>query len=143
MKFARVGAAIAAAAIVVTACGGTTGGAGKDLKIGITLPLSGSALASAGPADKGARLAIKEFALEGYTVAPDVKDHAVNGVHDPQQGAKDMTAFAADPASLETGIWTLATDELNGPTTATTAGSAAKAVMSFAPCCGSWTPLTA
>ncbi|HEX5827001.1 MAG TPA: branched-chain amino acid ABC transporter substrate-binding protein [Candidatus Limnocylindrales bacterium] len=98
MKFARVGAAIAAAAIVVTACGGTTGGAGKDLKIGITLPLSGSALASAGPADKGARLAIKEFALEGYTFTPDVKDHAVNGVHDPQQGAKDMTAFAADPA---------------------------------------------
>ena len=98
MKFARVGAAIAAAAIVVTACGGSSSGAGKDLKVGITLPLSGSSLASAGPADKGARLAIKEFALDGYTVAPDVKDHAVNGTHDPQQGAKDMTAFAADPA---------------------------------------------
>jgi branched-chain amino acid transport system substrate-binding protein len=98
MKFARVGAAIAAAAIVVTACGGPEAGAGKDLKIGITLPLSGSALASAGPAQKGAELAIKEFALEGYTVTADVKDHAVNGVHDPQQGAKDMTAFAADPA---------------------------------------------
>jgi branched-chain amino acid transport system substrate-binding protein len=98
MKFARVGAAVAAAAIVVTACQGTGGGAGKDLKIGITLPLSGSALASAGPAQKGAELAIKEFALDGYTFAADVKDHAVNGVHDPQQGAKDMTAFAADPA---------------------------------------------
>ncbi|MEO5966188.1 MAG: ABC transporter substrate-binding protein, partial [Candidatus Limnocylindrales bacterium] len=97
MKFARVGVALAAAAIVVTACGGSGGGAGKALKIGISLPLSGSALASAGPADKGARLAIKEFTLAGYTVAPDVKDHAVNGVHDPQQGAKDMTAFAADP----------------------------------------------
>ena len=69
MKFARVGVAIAAAAIVVTACGGS-GGAGKDLKVGITLPLSGSALASAGPADKGARLAIKDFKLDGYTVAP-------------------------------------------------------------------------
>jgi branched-chain amino acid transport system substrate-binding protein len=98
MKFARVGAAIAAAAIVVTACGGSDSGAGKDLKVGITLPLSGSSLASAGPAEKGAKLAIKEFALEGYTVAADVKDHAVNGTHDPQQGAKDMTAFAADPA---------------------------------------------
>ena len=96
MKFARVGVALAAAAIVVSACGGSSS-AGKDLKIGITLPLSGSALASAGPADKGARLAIKEFKLNGYTFAPDVKDHAVNGVHDPQQGAKDMTAFAADP----------------------------------------------
>ena len=98
MKFARIGAAIAAAAIVVTACGGPEAGAGKDLKIGISFPLSGSALASAGPADKGARLAMKEFVLEGYTVTPDVKDHAVNGTHDPQQGAKDMTSFAADPA---------------------------------------------
>ena len=58
MKFARVGAAVAAAAIVVTACGGATGG-DKPLKIGITLPLSGSSLASAGPAEKGAQLAIK------------------------------------------------------------------------------------
>ena len=95
MKFARVGAAIAAAAIVVTACGGTASG-GKDLKIGITLPLSGSAAASAAPAQKGAELAIKEFALEGYTVTASVLDHAVNGVHDPQQGAKDMTTLVSD-----------------------------------------------
>ena len=61
MKFARVGVAIAAAAIVVTACGGSSGGGSKALKIGITLPLSGSSLASAGPARDGALLAIKEF----------------------------------------------------------------------------------
>ena len=97
MKFARVGAAIAAAAIVVTACGGT-GTAGKALKIGITLPLSGSAAASAAPAKKGAELAIKEFTLEGYTVTVSVLDHAVNGVHDPQQGAKDMTTLVSDAA---------------------------------------------
>jgi branched-chain amino acid transport system substrate-binding protein len=96
MKLARVGAVVAAAAIVVTACGGATGG-NKPLKIGISLPLSGSALASAGPAEKGAQLAIKDFKLDGYDITVDVKDHAVNGVHDPQQGAKDMTAFAADP----------------------------------------------
>jgi branched-chain amino acid transport system substrate-binding protein len=97
MKFARVGAVVAAAAIVVTACGGA-GGGGKTIKIGITLPLSGSSLASAGPAEKGAQLAVKDFKLDGYTITVDVKDHAVNGVHDPQQGAKDMTAFAADTA---------------------------------------------
>ncbi len=95
MKFARVGAVVATAAIVVAACGGA-GSSGKTITIGITLPLSGSALASAGPADKGARLAIKEFKLDGYTIKVDVKDHAVNGVHDPQQGAKDMTGLAAD-----------------------------------------------
>jgi branched-chain amino acid transport system substrate-binding protein len=95
MKFARVGVAIAAAALVVTACGGSSGG-NKDLKIGITLPLSGSSLASAGPARDGALLAIKEFKLAGYTVTASILDHAVNGTHDPQQGAKDMTSFVAD-----------------------------------------------
>jgi branched-chain amino acid transport system substrate-binding protein len=96
MKFARVGVAVAVAAIVVSACGGAGGGAGKALKIGISLPLSGSSLASAGPAEKGAELAIKDFKLDGYTITALVKDHAVNGVHDPQQGAKDMTALVAD-----------------------------------------------
>ena len=97
MKFARVGAAIAVAAIVVAACGGSSGG-NKNLKVGITLPLSGSSLASAGPARDGALLAIKDFKLDGYTVEASVLDHAVNGTHDPQQGAKDMTSFVADPA---------------------------------------------
>ena len=99
MKFARVGAAIAAAAIVVTACGGTAS-SGKDLKIGITLPLSGSAAASAEPARKGAELAIKDFKLDGYTITSSVLDHAVNGVHDPQQGAKDMTTLVSDAAVI-------------------------------------------
>jgi branched-chain amino acid transport system substrate-binding protein len=98
MKLTRVGAAIAAASIVVAACSGTGGGDGKTIKVGISLPLSGSALASAGPAEKGAQLAIKEFELEGYTVEAFVLDHAVNGVHDPQQGAKDMTTFVSDDA---------------------------------------------
>jgi len=93
MKFARVGVALAVAAIVVSACGGSGGGSGKTIKIGISLPLSGSALASAGPARDGALLAIKEFKLDGYTIETVVLDHAVNGVHDPQQGAKDMTTF--------------------------------------------------
>lgn len=99
MKLTRVGAAIAAASIVVAACSGTGGGDdGKTIKVGITLPLSGSALASAGPARDGALLAIKEFELEGYTIEPFVLDHAVNGVHDPQQGSKDMTTFISDEA---------------------------------------------
>ena len=98
MKLTRVGAAIAAASIVVAACSGTGGDDGKTIKVGITLPLSGSALASAGPARDGALLAIKEFELEGYTVEPFILDHAVNGVHDPQQGAKDMTTFISDDA---------------------------------------------
>ncbi len=102
MKLTRLGAAIAAASIVVAACGGTGGDEAKTLKIGISLPLSGSSLASAGPARDGALLAIKEAnaagTIKGYTLVADIKDHAVNGVHDPQQGAKDMTALASETA---------------------------------------------
>lgn len=103
MKFARVGAAIAAAAIVVAACGGSSGG-GKTLKIGITLPLSGSSLASAGPARDGALLAIKEAnaagTVKGYTLEASILDHSVNGQYDAQQGAKDMTTFASDTSVM-------------------------------------------
>lgn len=102
MKFARVGVAIAAAAIVVGACGGasTDGGGDKTVKIGITLPLSGSALASAGPARDGALLAIKEASIPGYKIEASILDHAVNGVHDPQQGAKDMSTFVAEDSVM-------------------------------------------
>jgi len=97
MKFTRLGAAVAVASLVVAACGGTSGG-DKVLKVGISLPLSGSALASAGPARDGALLAIKEANIKGYKLEAFVLDHAVNGVHDPQQGAKDMTTFVSDAA---------------------------------------------
>ena len=104
MKLTRLGAALAAASIVVAACGGTGGDEAKTLKIGITLPLSGSSLASAGPARDGALLAIKEAnaagTIKGYTLVADIKDHAVNGVHDPQQGAKDMTTLVSDAAVM-------------------------------------------
>jgi branched-chain amino acid transport system substrate-binding protein len=99
MKLTRLGAAIAVAAIVVGACGGSSGG-DKVLKIGISLPLSGSALASAGPARDGALLAIKEANIKGYKLEAFVLDHSVNGVHDPQQGAKDMTTLVSDPAVM-------------------------------------------
>jgi branched-chain amino acid transport system substrate-binding protein len=101
MKLARLGAAVAAAAIVVAACSGS-GSSGKTLKIGITLPLSGSSLASAGPALNGAKLAIKEAntaaTVKGYTLEAYVLDHSVNGQYDTQQGAKDMTTLVSDSA---------------------------------------------
>jgi branched-chain amino acid transport system substrate-binding protein len=99
MKFARVGVALAAAVIVVGACSGSSSG-GKTLKIGISFPLSGSSLASAGPARDGALLAIKEAnaagTVKGYTLQTTILDHAVNGQYDAQQGAKDMTTLVSD-----------------------------------------------
>ncbi|MEI6270743.1 MAG: branched-chain amino acid ABC transporter substrate-binding protein, partial [Chloroflexota bacterium] len=58
--------------------------------------LSGSALASAGPARDGALLAISEATIEGYTLTTKVLDHAVNGAHDPAQAAADMTTLVGD-----------------------------------------------
>jgi branched-chain amino acid transport system substrate-binding protein len=84
---------------VVGACSGSSGGA-KTLKIGISFPLSGSSLASAGPARDGALLAIKEAnaagTVKGYTLTTTILDHAVNGQYDAQQGAKDMTTLVSD-----------------------------------------------
>jgi branched-chain amino acid transport system substrate-binding protein len=103
MKYARVGVAIAAAAIVLSACSGSSSGS-KTIKIGITLPLSGSSLASAGPARDGALLAIKEAnaagTVKGYTLTADILDHSVNGQYDAQQGAKDMTTLVSDTAVM-------------------------------------------
>ena len=89
-------AALAAAALLAAACGGGSS-TSKELIIGISLPLSGSALASAGPAQKGAELAVSEVTLEGgYTLKTIALDHAVNGAHDPAQAAADMTTLVGN-----------------------------------------------
>jgi branched-chain amino acid transport system substrate-binding protein len=89
-------AALAAVALLAAACGGATETTGKTLTIGISLPLSGSSLASAGPARDGALLAVKETTIEGYTLVTKILDHAVDGVHNPAQAATDATTFASD-----------------------------------------------
>jgi branched-chain amino acid transport system substrate-binding protein len=89
-------AALAAVALLAAACGGATETTGKTLTIGISLPLSGSSLASAGPARDGALLAIKETTIEGYTLATTILDHAVDGSHNPAQAATDATTLAGD-----------------------------------------------
>jgi branched-chain amino acid transport system substrate-binding protein len=83
--------ALAAVAILAAACGGSTGG--KTLTIGISFPLNGASLASAGPARDGALLAIKEASIEGYTLKAKVLDHAKDGAHNPDQAAADMLTF--------------------------------------------------
>jgi len=89
--------ALAAVAILAAACGGSSAStAGKTLTIGISFPLNGSALASAGPARDGALLAIKEASIEGYTLKEKVLDHAKEGAHNPDQAAADMLTFVGD-----------------------------------------------
>ena len=97
MKFARVGVAVAAAAIVVTACGGSAAPARRS-RSASPCRCPAPRPRPQPPPRRAPQLAIKDFKLEGYTFTVTVLDHAVNGVHDPQQGAKDMTTLVSDAA---------------------------------------------
>jgi branched-chain amino acid transport system substrate-binding protein len=73
-------------------------------KIGIDLPLSGGDAATGIPTRDGAVLAIEEANAAGGTggikfVAYDLDD-AVQGAHDPAQGAQNVKTFVADDAVL-------------------------------------------
>ena len=104
MKLARVGAAIAA--VAHRRCGVQRVEQFRQgpSRSGSACPLSGSSLASAGPARDGALLAIKEAnaagTVKGYTLTTDILDHSVNGQYDAQQGAKDMTTLVSDSAVM-------------------------------------------
>jgi branched-chain amino acid transport system substrate-binding protein len=118
MKLHKVGALAAVSILAFAACstsgatsapgasGGASAGGGGDtskgaVKFAIDLPLQGSDLAASQPMINGIRLAIKDAggAAGGYAVTiPDsaVYDDALNGAHDPQTGANNMTKIVAD-----------------------------------------------
>jgi len=125
MRISRIGALASVAVLTFAACGtgstsaapsGGSASAGSSgspaasgdtskgtIKIGIDLPLQGSELAAGQPIINGIRLAIKDAggAAGGYAVTQPqdaVYDDAVNGAHDPQQGAKNMTTIVSDPS---------------------------------------------
>jgi branched-chain amino acid transport system substrate-binding protein len=98
------GAALTSVALIgLAACGGSSsGGAGTKgtVKIGVDLPLSGNETSNGVPTKNGALFAIKQAndkgGIEGFKIDSVVLDDAVNGVHDPQQGAKNVQQFVAD-----------------------------------------------
>ncbi|MEA2684303.1 MAG: branched-chain amino acid transport system substrate-binding protein [Chloroflexota bacterium] len=101
------GAALASVALIgLAACGGSTstGGSKGTVKIGIDLPLSGNETSNGVPTKNGALFAIKQAndkgGVEGFKVEAVVLDDAVNGKHDPQQGAKNVQQFVADTGVL-------------------------------------------
>jgi branched-chain amino acid transport system substrate-binding protein len=123
MRISKVGALASVAVLTFAACGtggtasnapsasasggasGSPAGGGDTskgtVKIAIELPLQGSELAAAQPIINGIRLAIKDAggAAGGYAITQPqeaVFDDAVNGAHDPQQGAKNMTSIVSD-----------------------------------------------
>ncbi len=113
MKYARVGASLAVIAVVASACSGSTaspaasaaasgaaGGAAINVKVGIELPMSGGEAPNGVPTANGVALAIDQVKVPGFNVTISQQDDAVNGVHNPQQGAKNMQTLANDPTVL-------------------------------------------
>jgi branched-chain amino acid transport system substrate-binding protein len=71
------------------------------IKIGIDLPVSGADASDGIPTRNGAVLAIEEAkAPAGFAFVVDALDDAVQGKHNPAQGAQNIKTFIADPAVL-------------------------------------------
>ena len=95
---------------ILAACGaGTTGGGGTTpaptgsttIKIATDLPTSGKDTSSGKPAEDGANLAVQQananHTIPGYTLQFVPKDDVgPSGLHDPTQGAANITALVSD-----------------------------------------------
>jgi branched-chain amino acid transport system substrate-binding protein len=77
---------------------------GSTIKIGIDLPITGADASDGVPAENGAKLAIDQAnakgTVAGYKLEATVLDDAVNGVHDPAQGARNTQQFIGDSATV-------------------------------------------
>jgi branched-chain amino acid transport system substrate-binding protein len=108
MKLAKLGVLGTVAVLAFAACSNTPAGSGgatgKVIKIGTELPMSGAETANGEPTANGVKLAIKQAnakkTIPGYTWDINVQDDAVNGVHDPQQGASNMHTLVADASVI-------------------------------------------
>lgn len=83
-----------------SASASTGGGGGTAVTIGVDFPMSGGEAPNGVPAANGVKLAVKQIQVPGYTVTVNVLDDAVNGVHNPQQGAKNITQFINDASVI-------------------------------------------
>ena len=104
MKLTKVIVVVASAALAFGACGGGGGGnLNKAIQIAVELPFQGSDKAASDPILDGIRLAVKQAGgkVGDFTITVPksaVYDDALNGAHDPQTGAGNMTKIVADPA---------------------------------------------
>jgi branched-chain amino acid transport system substrate-binding protein len=117
MKLRNLTALSGIALIAVAACGGSstptpaptaavtpppaTAASKGTVKIGVDLPLSGGEAPNGGPTLNGVKLAVAEAnaagGVNGYMIDTDVRDDAVNGQHNPDQGAANAQALVAEP----------------------------------------------
>lgn len=103
---ATTSTAATSSAKVAAAATGATGAIakGSTIKIGIDLPITGADASDGVPAENGAKLAIDQAnakgTVAGYKLEATVLDDAVNGVHDPAQGARNTQQFIGDSATV-------------------------------------------
>jgi branched-chain amino acid transport system substrate-binding protein len=112
MKLRNIGVLATVAVVAFSACNqppggsagpGASGGATKGtVNFAIELPQQGSEKAASDPIINGIKLAVKDAGGEvgGWKIEiPNsvIKDDALNGVHDPQTGAANMSQLVAIP----------------------------------------------
>jgi branched-chain amino acid transport system substrate-binding protein len=77
---------------------------GGTVKIGTELPMSGGETANGVPTANGVKLLISQVNAAGGVLGCkldiNVQDDALNGVHDPQTGAKNMQTLVADASVI-------------------------------------------
>ena len=107
MSFKRLAAFGGSVLFALSACSGAAspgasggGGGGTAVKIGIELPMTGGEAPNGVPTANGVTLAIQDIKVPGFTVTISQQDDAVNGKHDPNQGAKNMTTLVNDSQVL-------------------------------------------
>jgi len=109
-RFRRARLALFAAIVLTSAnslaaCSGASNSSapsGTVIKIGSDLPISGADASDGIPTKNGVQLAVQDANARnmapGFTFEAESLDDAVNGIHDPAQGAKNIQSLASDPA---------------------------------------------
>jgi len=103
MKLRKFSVVAVGAVLALSACGGgSSTNLNKAVQIAVELPFQGSDKAASDPILNGIRLAVKQAGgkVGDFTVTvPNsaVFDDALNGAHDPQTGANNMTKIVGDP----------------------------------------------
>ncbi len=95
-------ASAAASTSASAAASAAPSGAATTVTIGVELPMSGGEAANGVPTTNGVKLAVDQANAKGgkYKYQVVVLDDAVNGVHDPAQGAKNIQQFISDKAVM-------------------------------------------
>ena len=96
--------ALAVAQAGCSAAGQAAATTGDTITIGVDLPLSGADASDGVPTANAIKLAVDDAndskLVPGFTIALDVRDDTVRGVHDPERGAANFHGFIADPTDL-------------------------------------------